>query len=98
MGIPHDHHNARFLIISYAVSGVIERCHNLVAHHIRAMNTFHVSPVGDGFQIIETYPDGRRSIIGGFSTEAAARAWLNNYIRFRGLNQGPLGKPSDPET
>ncbi|MGD0432217.1 MAG: hypothetical protein ABSA58_14105 [Acetobacteraceae bacterium] len=60
------------------------------------MNTYLITPEGDGFQIIETYPDGRRSFIGGFSTEAAAQAWLDNYLRMRKLNEKALGKPKGP--
>ena len=80
------------------VSGVIACCDRTQLHHIGGVNTYRIILAGDGFQIIETYPDGRRSYIGGFSTEAAAQAWLENYLRMRRQNDGPLGKPSEPET
>jgi hypothetical protein len=77
------------------ISCIIECC---TANNIRAMNTYRIIPEGNGCQIEETYPDGRRGFIGGFSTEAEAQAWLENYLRMRGLNRGPLGKSGDPET
>jgi hypothetical protein len=57
------------------------------------MNTYRIVPLGDGYQIIETYPDGRNAYIGGFQTEADAQAWLDNYLRVRRLNDRPAGKP-----
>jgi len=57
------------------------------------MNTYRIVPVGNGYQIIERYPDGRSAYIGGFQTEADAQAWLDNYLRVRRLNDRPPGKP-----
>jgi len=42
------------------------------------MNTYRIIPLEGGFQIIETYPDGRTAYIGSFQTEAGAQAWLDN--------------------
>ena len=57
------------------------------------MNTYRIVPIGDGFEIIETYPDGRTAFIGNFRTEAEAQAWLDSYLRMRGLNKPPGGQP-----
>jgi hypothetical protein len=77
------------------ISCIIEFC---TAHNVRAMNSYRIIPEENGFQIEETFPDGRRGFIGGFSTEAEAQAWLDSYLRMRGLNRGPLGEPGAPET
>jgi hypothetical protein len=77
------------------ISCIIECC---TAHNMCRMNNYRIIAEGNGFQIEETYPDGRRGFIGGFSTEAEAQVWLDNYLRMRGLNRGPLGKSGDPET
>jgi hypothetical protein len=73
------------------ISCSITCCDNSATYHIGRMNTYLIGPSGNGFQIIETYPDGRHSFIGGFSTEAAAQAWLDNYLRMRKLNEEALG-------
>jgi hypothetical protein len=57
------------------------------------MNTYRIVPVEGGFQIIETYPDGQTTYIGGFQIEADAQAWLDNYLRMQRLNDRPAGRP-----
>jgi hypothetical protein len=55
------------------------------------MRTYRITLARDGFLIIETHPDGQRSYIGGFDSEGAARAWVDNYARLRRLNNLPGG-------
>jgi hypothetical protein len=40
------------------------------------MNTYQITAAGDGFRIVGAFSGGRRTIVGGFFTEADAEAWL----------------------
>src|ERR1700677_1702929 len=44
------------------------------------MNTYHFAPEETGFQMIETYADGRTRFHGGFSTETVASDWVTNHL------------------
>jgi hypothetical protein len=44
------------------------------------MNTYHIAPEETGFQVVETYADGRKRFHSGFSTEAAASDWVTNHL------------------
>ena len=62
-------------------SGYIPRipaCHRPPISHV--MNTYHIAPEENGFQVIETYPDHRNRFHGGFVTKEAALRWLENPL------------------
>jgi hypothetical protein len=44
------------------------------------MEHYHIAPIGSGFQVVEDLPDGRHSTVTGFSTEAAAKVWLDSFL------------------
>jgi hypothetical protein len=45
------------------------------------MSTFHISPLGNEFEVVETPPTGEVVFIGLFQTEADAQRWIDDYIR-----------------
>ncbi len=49
------------------------------------MEQYHIAPVGNEFHVVEMRPDGRNSTVGGFSTEAAAKGWLDSFMVLIGL-------------
>ena len=49
------------------------------------MNTYHIAPEENGFQVIETYPDHRNRFHGGFVTREAALRWLENPLSLMDL-------------
>ena len=49
------------------------------------MENYYIAPAGNGFQIVETVPDGRNRTVDGFSTEADARGWLDSFMVLLGL-------------
>jgi hypothetical protein len=49
-------------------------------HHIQQVNAFHIASDDSGFQVIETYPDGRKRFHGGFATERAASDWMTDHL------------------
>jgi hypothetical protein len=56
------------------------------------MDNYHIAPTGNGFQVVETRPDGRNSTVDGFPTEAAARGWLDSFMILVGLMDCMGGK------
>jgi hypothetical protein len=49
------------------------------------MDNYRVAPTGNGFQVVEELPDGRKSFMDGFPTEDDARGWLNSFLILLGL-------------
>jgi hypothetical protein len=52
------------------------------------MNTYRIVPLREGFQIIETYPDGHTVIVVGFHTGADAQEWLDSHLQVRTPHSG----------
>jgi hypothetical protein len=44
------------------------------------MNTFHIAPEETGFQVVETYADGRKRFHSGFLTERLASDWVTYHL------------------
>jgi hypothetical protein len=44
------------------------------------MNNYQIAPDEAGFQVVETYADGRKRFHGGFLTERAASYWVINHL------------------
>jgi len=44
------------------------------------MNTYHIAPDDSGFQVVETYPDGKTRFHGGFAMEKAASDWMTDPL------------------
>jgi len=61
----------------------ISDCHWTPISHV--VNTYHVAPEENGFQVIETYPDHRHRFHGGFATKEAALHWLENPLSLMDL-------------
>jgi hypothetical protein len=54
------------------------------------MNTYLVAPEENGFQVIETYPDGRERYHSGFVTRDVASEWLTNHLSL--MNMADLAR------
>jgi hypothetical protein len=49
------------------------------------MDNYRIAPTGNGFQVVEELPDGRKSFVDGFPTEDDARGWLDSFLILLGL-------------
>jgi hypothetical protein len=58
------------------------------------MRIYRIAPVETGFQVVEDLPDGRDSRVGGFSTEADARTWLDSFLVLMKLLDCMAGQPT----
>jgi hypothetical protein len=62
------------------------------------MENYRVVPAQNGFQVIETRADGCRSSVGGFSTEAEAKGWLDSFTLLIGLIDCMAGTDPTPRS
>ena len=58
------------------------------------MDSYHVAPAGNGFQVVENLPDGRVSTVGGFPILADAQEWLESFVLLLGLVNCMAEEPS----
>jgi hypothetical protein len=55
------------------------------------MQSYHIQPDGDGFQVVERIPNGHQRRLVQTKTEAEARVWLLDH----GLKEGNPDLPPD---